>query len=107
MSTFILLTVWTGASGFWIGLLSIFQLDLTKIKRIIILIVCLLPIIFTILHVLNDFTESRWLAIQICVYSSALSWIVNMPAVITGKSFSELLGNMVKKVKLMFSRHAG
>jgi len=105
MSTFILLTVWTGVSGFWIGLLSIFQVNLTKIKRIIILIVCLLPIIFTILHVLNDFTESRWLAIQICVYCSALSWIINMPAVLTGKSFSELLGNMVKKVQLMLSHH--
>jgi hypothetical protein len=105
MSTFIFLTVWAGVSGFFIGNLSIFQLSITKKKRIILLIACLLPIVFTILHVLNDFTESRWLAVQICIYSSALSWIINIPAVLTGKSFSEILGNIIHKVKLALSHH--
>jgi len=107
MGTFIFLTVWAGVSGFFIGNLSFFQSNLTKIKRIILLIICMLPIVFTILDVLNDLTESRWLAVQICIYSSALSWIINIPAVLTGKGFSELFGNILKKLKLIPSHHAG
>lgn len=105
MSTFIFLTIWSGISGFWIGLLSIFYTNITTQKRIILLIVCLLPIIFTILQLLTDILESPWLIVQVCFYFSIGSWIVNMPAVITGKSSFELLGNMVKKVQLMLSHH--
>ena len=101
------LTIWLGISGFWIGLLSIFYTNITTQKRIILLIVCLLPIIFTILQLLTDILESPWLIVQACFYFSIGSWIINMPAVIVGKSSFELLGNMVKKVKLMLSHHAG
>lgn len=106
MSTFIFLTIWSGISGFWIGLLSIFYTNITTKKRIILLIVCLLPIIFTILQLLTDTLESPWLIIQACFYFSIGSWIINMPAVIIGKSSFELLGSMVKKVQLMLSHHA-
>jgi hypothetical protein len=105
MSTFIFLTIWSGISGFWIGLLSIFHSNITTKKRIILLIVCLLPIIFTILQLLTYIIESPWLIIQVCFFFSIGSWIINMPAVIVGKSSFELLGNMVKKVKLMLSHH--
>jgi len=107
MCTFIWLTIWSGISGFWIGLLSIFHSNITTIKRIILLIICLLPIVFTIFQLLNDFIKSPWLIIQICLFFSVGSWIINMPAVLFGKSSFELLGNMAKKVKLMFSHHAG
>lgn len=107
MFTFMLLTVWSGTSGFFVGLLSVFQSNITKIKRIILLIVCLLPIVFTILDLLTDITESPWLIVQLCIYFSAGSWMINMPAVLVGKSFSELSENILKKLKLMFSHHAG
>jgi len=106
MSTFIFLSIWSGISGFWIGLLSIFHSNITIKKRIILLIVCLLPIIFTILQLLTDIIESLWLIVQVCFFFSIGNWIINMPAVIVGKSSFELLGNMVKKVQLMLSHHA-
>jgi len=105
MCTFVWLTIWSGISGFWIGLLSIFHSNITTIKRIILLIVCLLPIVFTILQMLTEIIESPWLIVQTCLFFSAGSWIINMPAVLVGKSFFELLGNISKKVKLMFSHH--
>ena len=107
MFLFSILIMWSGTSGFCVGNLSIFHLNITKIKRIILLIVCLLPIVFTILWVLSGATESRWSTAQLCLLSSAGSWIINMSAVLVGRSFYELLGNTVKKTKLMLSHHAG
>ena len=104
--TLTLLIVWSGISGFLTGFLSVFQSNITKIKRIILLIVCLLPIVFTVLWLLSGTTESFRAVVQLCLLSSAGSWIINMPAVIVGKSSFELLGNMVKKVQLMLSHHA-
>jgi len=106
MCSFIWLTIWSGISGFWIGFLSIFHLNITIKKRITLLTVCLLPIIFTILQLLTDIIESPWLIVQVCFFFSIGSWIINMPAVIVGKSSFELLGNMVKKVQLMLNHHA-
>ena len=104
---FSILIIWSGTSGFFVGFLSFFQSNITKIKRIILLIVCLLPILLTVIQVLTGTTESLWLTIQLCIYFSIYSWIINMPSVLVGKSLSELLGNIHKKVKLMFSHHAG
>jgi hypothetical protein len=56
---------------------------------------------------LTEIMESPWLIVQICLFFSAGNWIINMPAVIVGRSFFELLGNTAKKVKLMFYHHAG
>lgn len=105
MCTFIFFTIWSGISGFWIGFLSIFHSNITIIKRIILLIICLLPIVFTILQMLTEIIESPWLIVQNCLFFSAGSWIINMPSVLVGRSFFELLGNMSKKVKLMLSHH--
>jgi len=106
MFLFSILTIWSGLSGFWIGFLSVFQSNITKIKRIILLIVCLLPIVLTTLQVLTGNAERPWSTVQLCLLCSAGSWIINMPAVLVGKSSFELLENIQKKVKLMFSHHA-
>jgi hypothetical protein len=103
---FSILIIWSGISGFFIGFLSFFQSNILKIKRIILLIVCLLPIIFMVIQVLIDAVESLWWTIELCLFFSAGSWIINMPVVLTGKSFSELLENIHKKVKLVLGHHA-
>ena len=105
--TFTLLIVWSGISGFLIGFLSLFRSKITKTKRIILLIVCLLPIVFTVLQILSGAKENLSSTVQLCLLSLVGSWIINMPAVIVGRSFFELLGNTAKKVKLMFIHHAG
>jgi hypothetical protein len=103
---FSILILWSGTSGFCVGNLSIFHSNITKIKRIVLLIVCLLPILFTVIQMLSGATENHWSTIQLCLVSLLGSWIINMPAVLVNRSFFELLGNMSKKVKLMFSHHA-
>ena len=106
MLLFSTLIIWSGVSGFFVGFLSVFQSNITRIKRIILLIVCLLPILFTVIQALTVYTENLWSTIQSCICFSSYSWIIDVPAVITGKSFSELLGNIVKKVQLMLSHRA-
>ena len=105
MYTFAFLTMWSGISGFWIGLLSIFYSNITLIKRIILLIICLLPVVFTILQMFTKIIESPWLIVQNCLLFSAGNWIINMPAVIIGRSSFELLANILQKVKLMPPNH--
>ena len=107
MFLFSILIMWSGISGFCVGNLSIFHSNITKIKRIILLIVCMLPIVFTVIQMLSDNTESLWSTIQLCLYSLLGSWIINMPAVLVGKSFTELSENIYKKLKYMFGHHAG
>jgi hypothetical protein len=107
MFLFSILIMWSGILGFCVGNLSIFHSNITKTKRIILLIVCLLPIVFTVLQVLSGAKENLSSTVQLCFLSLVGSWIINMPAVIVGRSFFELLGNTAKKVKLMFYHHAG
>ena len=100
------LIIWSGISGFFVGFLSFFESNITKIKRIILLIVCLFPVVFMVIQVLIDAVESLWWTIELCLFFSAGSWIVNMPAVLVGKSSFELLGNTIQKVKLVLGHHA-
>jgi hypothetical protein len=99
------LIIWSGISGFFVGFLSFFQSNITKIKRIILLIVCLSPIVFTVIQVLIDAIESLWWTIELCLFFSAGSWIINMPTVLVGKSSFELFEDILKKSKLILSHH--
>ena len=96
---FLFLIIWSGISGFFVGLLSVFHFNLTRTKRTILLIVCLLPLIFTALQIGMDITESPWIAIQICFYYSLGSWIINTPTVLLGKHFSQVLEGILGKLK--------
>lgn len=96
---FLSLTVWSAFSGLAIGSLSVFQSNLTKTKRIVLLVVCLLPVTFTVLEVLTGIPETRWATVQLGLYLSAWSWIVNAPAIITGKPFSVVLSDIGRKIK--------
>ena len=98
------LTVWSGFSGAAIGSLSFFQSNLAKTKRIILLVVCLLPIAFTLLEVLTGIPENRWATVQLGIYSSAVSWIFNAPAIIVGKHISTVLSDITRKVKSAFGK---
>jgi len=105
MFLFSILIIWSGISGFFVGFLSVFQSNITNTKRIILLIVCLIPIVFTIIQLLTGYTENLWSTIQLCLLFSAGCWIMNMTAVLVGKSLSEFSGNISKKLKSMFSHH--
>ena len=84
---FLTLICCSGSAGALIGGLSVFQSNLTKTKRIILLVICLLPIALTVLEILIPITENPWQTARLCLYWSLGSWIVNAPAIIMGKHF--------------------
>jgi hypothetical protein len=98
----ITLIIASGQSGFFLGLISVFQSNLTKIKRIILLLACLLPVVFTVPLFLTDKTLGYGSIIGICFNSSFLSWFFNSPAILINRSFPQLIEGIVKKVKSVF-----
>lgn len=98
----ITLIIASGQSGVFLGLISVFQSNLTKTKRIILLFACLLPVIFTAFLLLTDKILGYGSIIRLCLYSSFLSWFFNSPAIFLNKPFSQLIEGIVQISKLMF-----
>lgn len=90
--------------GVLIGLLSVFHSNLTKVKRIILLIISLLPIMFTTLLLLTNHIEKPEdirLIIKLGLGSLAGCWIINGPAIITGKHFFRVSWSLLHKLRLV------
>jgi len=83
----IVFMLWSGLVGFVIGQLSTFQSNLTRRKRIVLLVMCLLPVAFMLAALATVIAELRWSIIQICVGVSWPSWVVNASAILTGEGF--------------------
>lgn len=98
---FTTMILWLGSAGLFIGLLSVFQSNLTKTKRIILLVICLLPIVFTVSEILMPITEDPWQTARICLYCSSSSWIVNAPAIIMGKHFLVVSLIILRRLRLV------
>ena len=90
----------SGLSSLLLGLISVFQTSLTKTKRIILLVACSLPVVFTIILLLTDKTLSSWSIILICLNGSFLSWLINTPAIFLNKPFFQFVGDIVRKLML-------
>jgi hypothetical protein len=92
----------SGQSGFFLGLISIFQSNITKTKRIILLFACLLPVVFTALLLLSNRTTDPWSIIRLCLYGSISSWIINAPAIILNIPFIQFAKGLQQKLKFVF-----
>ena len=90
----------SGLSSLLLGLISVFQTSLTKTKRIILLVACSLPVVFTIILLLTDKTLGSWSIIQLCLSGSFLSWLINAPAIFLNKPFFQFVGDIVRKLML-------
>ena len=90
----------SGLSSLLLGLISVFQTSLTKTKRIILLVACSLPVVFTIILLLTDKTLGSWSIIQLCLSGSFLSWLINTPAIFLNKPFFQFVGDIVRKLML-------
>jgi len=102
----------SGLSGVVIGFLSVFHSNLTKRKRVILLIICLLPLAFTILVftvtvLLTGDIEEPWLLIKLGLIYSLLCWIINGPAIIIGKHFLPVWWNIMCKLRLVSGDYPG
>ncbi len=88
----------SGLSGMLVGLLSVFQSNLTKVKRAILLIIVVLPLASTILALLIDPYEDTWSILKLGLLSSLGCLLVNGPAVLIGKSFFQIMNVFVTKL---------
>jgi hypothetical protein len=97
---------YSGISGLFLGLISVFQSNLTKTKRIILLIACLLPVVFTGLLMQIDTILGPWPITRLFLNASMLSWIINAPAIFLNKPFIKFLEDFVQKLKSAFGYHS-
>jgi len=96
----ITMIICSGTAGGLIGLLSVFRSNLTKAKRIILLIVSLLPLTVTIIALSITTTENLWSFIKIGLIYSSTCWIFNGPAIIAGKHFFWVSWKLLCKLRL-------
>jgi len=88
----------SGLSGMLIGLLSVFQSNLTNAKRVILLIIVVLPLASTILALRIDPYEDSWSILKLGLLSSLGCWLINGPAVLAGISFFQIINVLVTKL---------
>jgi hypothetical protein len=88
----------SGLSGMLLGLLSVFQSNLTNLKRAILLIIVVLPLASTILALRIDPYEDPWSILKLGLLSSLGCWLVNGPAVLAGISFFQIINAFVTKL---------
>ena len=96
----------SGLSGMLVGLLSVFQSNLTKAKRLILLIVCLVPIAATILALIIGPYEHAGSVLKLALISSLGCLLINGPAVLAGRPFFQIMNVFVTKL-YRASRGAG
>jgi hypothetical protein len=102
LSTFlVMMTVATGFSGALLGMLSVFQSKLTRTKRVVLLSVCLLPILFSVLSFLAHTSQKPMETVRFCIGVSSASWIVNSPAVFFGVHLFSVAQKILYKLKLI------
>jgi len=94
----------SGQSGFFLGLISLFQSNLTKTKRIILLFACLIPIVLTVILLMTVKTLNLWSIVRLCLYGSIFSWLINSPAIFLNKPFFQLAKGIELKLKSMFGQ---
>jgi hypothetical protein len=101
------LIISSGFSGLFIGFLSVFQSNLTKVKRIILLIISLLPIAFTTLLLLIEPSAKHWSTIKLGLNCTAGCWIINGPAILIGKHFFPVSWNIMRKLRWVSGDYPG
>jgi len=104
---FIKMIICSGFSAMFIGMLSIFQSNLTKVKRLILFIICLLPMVFTIITLLIETTEEPWSTVRLGLIFSCNGWVINGPAIILGKHFFPVSWSIIRKLRLVSGDYPG
>jgi hypothetical protein len=106
----IVATIISGISGGLIGLLSAFQSNLTKRKRLILFFVSILPACFTIMSLMaHRFDEpgTIWLTLKLGFWASVFCWFINGSAIITGHRFIRNAWLLMRKLKLVSGEFPG
>jgi len=97
----------SGLAAVLIGVLSIFQSNLTKVKRLILLIICLLPTVFTIIALLIEPADEHRLTIEFGLIYLCSCWVINGPAVILGRHLFLVFWGIMRKLRLVSGDYPG
>jgi len=110
-------TALSGGSGVLLGLLSVFQSNLTKRKRLILLAVSVLPICFTILAILairfespqiiTEKSQAIWSMVKMGLMALVTCWIFNGPAIIMGRHFIRVAWDIMRKLRWVYEDYPG
>lgn len=92
--------------AFFTGLLTIFHKNLTKVKRTMLLLLCLFPLTIGIICYLITPENSENLPhsvayIELSIIVSASAWLINAPAIFTGTHFIYAAWEVLKKLKIV------
>lgn len=90
----------TGGSAL-IGMLSVFQSHITVTKRIILFVLCLLPVVFAVPSLVMASSELGWRSIPLGILGCAPSWIVNGPAALTGQPWTHIMWRIMCRLRLV------
>lgn len=97
----------SGLSGIIVGLLSVFHSNLTKVKRSILLVICVLPIAFTALLLMIKPSLDPRSTIKLGLMASFNCWIINGPAIIIGKHFYRAAWAILRALRLVTGDYPG
>jgi len=86
--------------GVLVGMLSVFQSDITTLKRIVLLVLCLLPAVFAAANLSVAYSEFGWRVIPLGILVGFPSWLVNGPAVLTGQPFFLVMWRVMRRLNL-------
>ena len=98
---FISLIISSGWTVIMVGMLSVFQKNIIKYKRILLFLICLLPVLFTILAVLNEPEESHPTTIKLGLSFLISCFLINSPAIILGIGFFRFCWLVLNKLHLI------
>jgi len=82
-----------------VGMLSVFQSSITTLKRIVLLVLCLLPAVF-VAGMSTTSSEVGWRTIPLGLLFCLPSWLVNGPAVVTGRPFFRVVWRVVCRLRM-------
>jgi hypothetical protein len=100
----------SGTSGVLFGFLRIFQSNLNKVKRLILLVISLLPIVFTALLIFTTPVKEPqyfWSVIKSGLGSFFGCLVVNGPAIVAGQHFIRVAWLLMRKLKLSSGEFPG
>jgi hypothetical protein len=95
--------MFTGVAGAFAGCLSVFQYHITRKKRIVLLIICLLPAFLTVANLIIKpqfglFSADSWPIIKLGLLYSSIAWLFNGTTIIFDKHFLTLASVAAKKL---------
>ncbi|MBN1358952.1 MAG: hypothetical protein JW993_00085 [Sedimentisphaerales bacterium] len=95
----VMVAVWSGFVAPFLGCLSVFRFRITTPKRIVLLILCLLPMIFATVALLFSPVEDRRPVAQLGALVCVPTWIANGSRALTGRPLVEVIRRIIPKLR--------